>query len=61
MPAVFRVAVFRGAQEAYKESGLSEGIQFTLIEALVHPVDASERKFIEVGKTAVACWINENY
>ena len=57
VPAVYKTAVFKGAQEAYKESGLSEGIQFTLIDALVHLVDANERRFMEVGKSAITGWI----
>lgn len=57
MPAVYKTAVFKGAQKAYKESGLSEGIQFVLIDALVHPVDANERRFMEVGKSAITGWI----
>lgn len=56
MPAVYRVAIFRGARKAYEESGLSEGIQFGLIDALVHPVDANEQKFMEVGKLAIIGW-----
>lgn len=57
MPAVYRAAVFRGAQKAYEESGLSQGIQFVLIDALVHPVDANERRFMEVGNSAITGWI----
>jgi len=60
MPAVYRAAVFRGAQEAYEESGLSEGIQFVLIDALVHAVDGNERKFMEVGKSAVINWMKSS-
>ncbi|MBE9182172.1 hypothetical protein IQ268_26760 [Oculatella sp. LEGE 06141] len=57
MPAVYKAAVFRGAQQAYDESDLSEGIEFVLIDALVHPVDANERKFMEAGSSAIIGWI----
>ncbi|MBW4456303.1 MAG: hypothetical protein KME55_28400 [Nostoc indistinguendum CM1-VF10] len=57
MPAVYRAAVFRGAQKAYEESGLSEGIQFVLIDALVHGIDAREGRFMEVGESAIINWI----
>jgi hypothetical protein len=57
MSAVYRAAVFRGAQKAYEESDLSEGIQFVLIDALIRAVDANERKFMEVGKSAIIGWI----
>lgn len=57
VPAVYRAAVFQGAGTAYAELGLTEGIQFELVDALVHAVDANERKFVEVGKSAVVGWV----
>jgi hypothetical protein len=61
IPAVYRAAIFKGAQKAYEESGLPEGIQFALIEALVHPVDANERKFMEVGRLAITGWLERRH
>jgi hypothetical protein len=57
IPEAYKTAVFKGAQDAYEESGLSKGVQFELIEALVHPIDARELRFMEVGKTAVNGWV----
>jgi hypothetical protein len=59
--AVYRAAVFKGAQEAYEESDLAEGIQFVLIDALVHEIDANERRFMDVGKSAIIGWIEHRH
>jgi hypothetical protein len=45
-------AVFAGAQQVVADAGI-DGLRFTLVEALVHPVDATERRFFEAGHKAM--------
>jgi hypothetical protein len=52
----FQSAIFSGAEETYLQSAATTGIEFTLISALVHPVDANEMYFKYAGKIAIAAW-----
>jgi hypothetical protein len=55
-PAYYRSAVFEGAVEAYTKFILPEGIKFTLLDALVHPIDSNEMVFKYAGRIAVIGW-----
>lgn len=57
VPAAYREAVFRGAREAYEQSGAQIGVCFELLDALVHVVDARERQFAAAGATALRGWL----
>ena len=57
IPAVFRDAVFEGAKQAFEEGGFEVGINFELMSATVHLVDASERRFRQAGHRAVRGWL----
>ncbi len=46
-------AVFAGAQRVFEEAPGVEGLRFTLIDAMIHPVDATERRFYEAGQKAM--------
>lgn len=58
---VFRTAVFRGATRAWEEYGPPGGAQFELLDALVHEVDANERRFLEAGSSAMRGWLEQNF
>jgi hypothetical protein len=58
VPREYRNAVYRGAREALAYRGLTIGVTFELIEALVHEVDARESKFFMAGCTAMAGWLD---
>lgn len=60
MPAALRDAVFEGAARAYEESGLAGGLDFVIIDATVHPVDANVRMFRAAGQEAVSGWISQS-
>lgn len=46
-------SVFAGARNVVDEASYLEGLRFTLIDAVVHPVDATERRFFEAGQKAM--------
>ncbi|MCA9694565.1 MAG: hypothetical protein KC636_33615 [Myxococcales bacterium] len=46
-------AVFAGAQRVLEEARDVDGLRFTLIDAVVHPVDATEQRFYEAGEKAM--------
>ena len=58
VPAAFRDALFQGAREAFEAHAPGVGVCFELIDALVHPVDANESKFVAAGVTAVEGWLD---
>jgi len=55
--AYYKNAVFEGAKLAASAPGNNTGFIFTLVEALVHPVDANTEKFKEAGYRAVKGWL----
>jgi hypothetical protein len=55
-PAYFQSAIFEGAAEAYTKFVSPEGVKFTLLNALVHPVDSNEMVFKLAGEIAVIGW-----
>ena len=55
----FRDAIFDGAKQATIELKLEHGFKLTLVEALVHPMDARESKFREAGFRAVTGWLKQ--
>jgi hypothetical protein len=56
IPEYFASAIFLGAEDIYFKNASSKGIKFTLIKALVHPIDANEMVFKYAGKIALAAW-----
>jgi hypothetical protein len=56
VPAVYRDAVFDGAQMAFDTRPVDIGVRFELINALVHPVDANPGKFKMAGATVLNSW-----
>lgn len=56
IPTCYRSAIFAGAEETYLKANSSEGIEFTLISAFVHPTDTNEMVFKYTGKIALAGW-----
>ena len=46
-------AVFAGAQRVFEEAPGIDGLRFTLLDAMIHPVDATERRFYEAGQKAM--------
>ena len=46
-------AIQRGAKKALAEKQAKGAVQFTLINALVHPTDANERVFMQAGYKAI--------
>ncbi len=54
----YKNAVFEGAAEAASTAGNNNGFIFTLIEALVHPVDSRASKFKEAGHRAAKGWLD---
>jgi len=60
MPEIYREAAFEGAREAYREFGVSAGLHFELLDALVHMVDANMWKFRDAGWAAMTGWLELN-
>ena len=58
VPELFRSAVFKGALSAFQQHGITRGICFILIEALVHAIDARESKFFEAGSRLADGWLS---
>ena len=58
VPSEYREAMFAGARDAYARRAVTFGICVELLEALVHPVDANERRFREAGASAVDGWLD---
>ncbi len=56
MPEYLKSAIFFGAEDIYLKNTSSKGIKFTLIKALVHPIDANKLVFMYAGKIALAAW-----
>ena len=56
VPVYFRDYIFAGAKEAFEELENKKGIDFELVNALVHPIDAREIKFQIAGRLAVTFW-----
>lgn len=50
-------AVFDGARGALEQSGVDVGLELTLVEAMVHMVDARPQRFREAGAEAVRRWL----
>lgn len=61
VPAEFREAVFEGARIAFDETNPEMGIDFELLSALVHMVDAREIQFKKAGYYAVLCWFESEH
>lgn len=59
IPEGFRQAVLKGVMEAFQESGQHKGVQFELLHATHHPVDASERMFRHSAWIALAGWLEQ--
>lgn len=57
IPQIFRQAAFDGAREAFDMSAAETGINFELLSATVHEVDANQRRFKEAGFVAVKGWL----
>lgn len=57
VPREYREAAERGVRQAFEERHPPYGVRFELIEALVHAVDANERKFERAGHGALLGWI----
>jgi hypothetical protein len=60
VPQRLREAVFSGARDEYHARGLSTGLRFELLEALVHPVDANKRMFYLAARQALAGWLDRS-
>lgn len=58
MPELFRSAIFKGALSVFQQNGITRGVCFILIEALVHEIDARESKFFEAGSRLAEGWIS---
>jgi hypothetical protein len=56
VPVYFREYIFAGAKEAFVELVIKKGIDFELVNALVHQIDARESKFQIAGRLAVTFW-----
>lgn len=61
VPRVFLEAVFRGVAAAFERREVKFGVRYELLDALVHDVDANERRFTEVGYSSMANWIEHHY
>ncbi|HRH42273.1 MAG TPA: hypothetical protein PKY82_11660 [Pyrinomonadaceae bacterium] len=56
VPVYFGEYIFAGAKEAFVELEIKKGIDFELVNALVHQIDARENKFQIAGRLAVTFW-----
>lgn len=56
VPVYFRESIFAGAKESFENSKMKKGIDFELVNAMVHQIDANERKFFGAGRIALDFW-----
>lgn len=56
IPEYFQSAIFEGAKEVHLQNASSKGIKFTLIKALIHPIDANAMAFKYADKISLAAW-----
>lgn len=57
VPLELREALFNGVKEIFDEQIKDIGIEFELIDAIVHEVDGNVRQFKTAGKTAMTQWL----
>lgn len=56
IPEYFKLAIVSSVNNIYCNNAYSKGIKFTLIKALVHPINANELAFMYAGEIALAAW-----